>query len=99
MSNKRILIMRHLLACLTLASCGLFAVSISVAAPPKIEEKDNIYYQKLPTNIGYIVDKGTEICMLKWLSPRGSPSSPVIIDCSDLAKRPEWKPIISWVED
>jgi hypothetical protein len=70
---------------------------------PKVKEENDIYAQKLSIpnssgSIAYFADSKTEICFMKWLSSPGeSPTPPVVIDCADLAKRDEWKKVLTWV--
>lgn len=57
------------------------------------------YFKKI--TFFYSVDTKTQICFAnRWVSTAagGGPISTVQITCSDLAKREEWKPILTWVK-
>ena len=88
--------------------CSLFVISAiilnshSVTAKPEAdEEKEGIYRSRGLSRITYWVDTITQLCFATYLVKRGDTGAGVgllKIDCKNLAKRPEWKPIITWVE-
>ena len=81
----------------------LSSSTFAVSGEPKVKKDGAMYSQifDIPNSsgsIGYIVDARTQLCLLKWFSTGGSPTPPVLISCSDLSKRDEWKIILNWVK-
>jgi hypothetical protein len=81
----------------------LFFMSPFAVATPDIDDMgDGIFVQQFRFNafvgaFGYIVDSRTEICLIKWF--RKDPAGMEIVSCVNLAKRKEWKDIITWIDD
>ncbi len=70
------------------------------AEPPKVEKDNNGWFYaeyelKWGHTIRYQVDSVAQLCFARGQIQAGAPE---IIDCKDLAKRAEWKPIITWVQ-
>lgn len=69
------------------------------AADKPFKINDGMYYQKLDSDSGelfYQVDTIAQQCFVMWYYH--VPGGITTIPCVDLAKRPEWKPILTWVK-
>jgi hypothetical protein len=76
----------------------IFALMLSTAATanPKVKEyKDGIFTSQVGV-INYVVDANTELCFAVETGTSYG-SGLTSIPCENLAKRPEWKPYITWV--
>lgn len=73
----------------------------SVQASTFYTVDDDMYFQKLDNtwgNLGYQVDKVAQLCFVIWKASANNAGGIATIPCESLAKRPEWKPIITWVK-
>jgi len=66
---------------------------VQAADAPMKSGNDGFYVQSWGSFI-YQVDTIAQICVMR-VPPTGPIST---ISCNDLAKRPEWKPIITWAK-
>ena len=75
--------------------CFIATLAVSaIAKESKIKsQKDGTYQQSLDIGWGYKVDKKTQLCFFY-----GSGAGLALVDCKSLAKRLDWKPIITWVK-
>ena len=69
----------------------LLFTTTSFADAPSVEKDDGLYIQLLGSYIKYVVDTKTQLCF-------GGKDGISVIDCKSLAKRNEWKPIITWLK-
>jgi hypothetical protein len=80
----------------------LLALSTSgVAQAAKVEVMDDdMYFEKLESGYGslnYQVDKITQQCFVIWNNHESGGLT--TISCAELAKRPEWKPLLTWIKE
>lgn len=75
------------------------APMLAIASAPKVHRsRDDVYTQYFPeSRLRYSVDTVTRLCFIGNDAKLGGSLTP--IDCADLAKRREWKSIITWVKD
>ncbi len=94
-----------LFICIFMLTVGNSCVS-TVKKPKSIDKTktgriintgDNVYYCKTGYNF-YIVDVQSQLCFYQVVRSGGA-GGVTQIDCKNLAKRPEWKPFITWVDN
>ena len=73
----------------------IFTTVFSIFANKIESGKDGIFVQYLDgRQVKYIVDSKTQQCFFSITTTGGV----TIIPCEGLAKREEWKPIITWIK-
>jgi hypothetical protein len=83
--------MKNILAIIILAT---MTYGVAQAADTPTKQRDTGFYFQRFDGIGsYLVDTIAQTCLF-----RVAESGLTTISCSDLAKRSEWKPIITWVK-
>lgn len=75
--------------------CALLIVNVAQAVEP-IKVSDGMYHQQMNwiSKDGYQVDTVAQLCFVTLFQGQGIATVP----CANLAKRPEWQPIITWVK-
>lgn len=73
----------------------LFSVLSSVSVASSLQNNDGIYSTSANSQLNYHVDSKTQLCFAT--SEQTKQAALVQIDCSSLAKRSEWKDIITWL--
>lgn len=72
-----------------------FSAFSNAENPEVVNEGYGIYRSNIEDIFSYKVDTFTELCFARDYS---GGKSIVQIDCNSLAKRPEWKSIITWIK-
>ena len=74
-------------------------------APEPFKVKHGMYFQELDSKWGYIayqVDTVAQLCFVIWadldITGGVEAGSIAVVPCESLAKRAEWKPVLSWVK-
>lgn len=75
---------------------GIFSSSATAQQLDVKEDKNGIYISYVGNKLAYQVDTVSQLCFAT--THFGEDASITIVDCKLLAKRPEWKSIIDWVE-
>ena len=76
------------------AAALLGAGAAASAAPPPVQSLPEGWYRqtyKAPINIEYLVDSVARQCYVAY-------TGTAVIDCRMLARRPEWRKILTWVD-
>jgi hypothetical protein len=97
--TKTLLFLMAVLICPSLYGAPVF---IDDKGAPMIKGENGVFVQLITAgfnagSLAYIADIETKICMTKWMSRVGG-GAPIIIDCSSLAQRQEWKKVITWTD-
>ena len=72
-----------------------FSAFVNAENPEVVNEGSGIYRSKIEGIHSYKVDTVTELCFAGGYS---GAKAIVQIDCNSLAKRPEWKSVITWIK-
>jgi hypothetical protein len=78
-----------------LAVAMSLAVSLPAFAAPE-EIGYGMWLEQYKVNYRYFVDTKAQICLALYVIGNGAGST--TIDCASLKRRPEWQPIITWVD-
>ncbi len=92
--------MKHFAVLLVISFFILTQMS-SIAVAKAYQDNDGMYFGKRFKSqsglLHYHVDSITQTCFIIYSQSGGGAITEV--SCSDLAKRPDWKPIITWVKN
>jgi hypothetical protein len=74
----------------------LLSALSSASFADSLQNSDGIYSTSKTNQLNYHVDSKTQLCFAT--SEQAKEAALVQIDCSSLAKRSEWKDIITWLD-
>ena len=81
---------------------SLFLVPFATTAAVKVEKEENgIYWAQYDyvkrNSLVYTVDTVSKVCFISALAGGGVTYAMTQVDCAQLANRPEWKDVITWL--